>query len=109
MVTLDEYVWSYAVFYRERLRRHGIKPSVPEVLPLVREFYRIPGNLAGGKLHIVLDNGNVDDDSVGFCIREALEAGDTVAAELGQLLLVMSYTQRDKLYGSHPWGPVRYE
>lgn len=72
------------------------KPTIPEVLPLVRELYK--RHPAGGPLHIVLDDGNVDDDDVGFCLEAALEAKDAEAIKLCSLLMKMSRTQRTKLY-----------
>ena len=73
------------------------KPTIPEVEPLVRDFARTPGNEVGGHLHIVLDDGNVEDHFVRSCIEDAESAGDVQAAELGRLLLRMSKTQRLKL------------
>jgi hypothetical protein len=39
-------------------------PTVPEVLPLVRAYYRKPENIVGGSLHLVLDDANVEDQHV---------------------------------------------
>lgn len=44
------------------------KPSVPQVIPAVHAYRDSKGNTLGGSLHIVLDDGNVDDSSVKFCI-----------------------------------------
>ena len=76
------------------------KPTVPEVLPLVRSYYAKPGNEAGGSLHIVLDDGNVDDDSVAFCLQRANEKHDEDGIKLAELLSKMSKTQRRKLGGA---------
>jgi len=73
----------------------GDKPTIHEVWPLVRELYSRHG--AGCCLHIVLDDGNVMDDDVRFCIEWADKEGCKPCAELGQLLLRMSRTQRKKL------------
>jgi hypothetical protein len=74
------------------------KPTVDRVGPLVREFYGLPGNGVGGSLHIVLDDGNVEDGSVRFCRDYALEHGDAIGYALANVLLRMSKTQRHKLY-----------
>lgn len=74
------------------------KPTVPEVLPLVKAYYAKPDNGAGGNLHIVLDDGNVQDSSVRFCLSQAERAQDLDGIVLAQLLLKMSRTQRLKLY-----------
>lgn len=76
------------------------KPTVPEVLPLVQAYYAMPGNSAGGSLHLVLDDGNVEDSSVAVCLRYAQEHDDEAGVELATLLLKMSKTQRKKLAGA---------
>jgi hypothetical protein len=72
------------------------RPTVPQVLPFVRAYYNDHG--AGGSLHIVLDDGNLEDGSVQFCIDSAEERGDAAGAALGRLLLQMTRTQRAKVY-----------
>jgi hypothetical protein len=73
------------------------KPTVPEVLPIMRAYRDAPGNSVGGNLHIVLDEGNVSNEDVRFCIDRARDRGDLAGVELGELLLRMSKTQRSKL------------
>lgn len=73
------------------------KPTVPEVLPLVRAYYAKPGNGAGGALHVVLDDYNVGDDNVQFCLDDARALGDDDGVALAKVLLRMSKTQRLKL------------
>lgn len=72
------------------------RPTVPEVRPLVWAYYAMPGNSCGGSLHVVLDDGNLDDHSVQFCIDNARDRGDDAGVRLGELLLKMSKTQRAK-------------
>lgn len=72
------------------------KPTIPEVLPLVRAYYA-KGNYAGGALHIVLEDGNVKDSDVRFCISWARQENDADGLALAELLLKMSKTQRIKL------------
>jgi hypothetical protein len=73
------------------------KPTIPEVIERFREYHRKPGNLAWGSLHIVLDDGNVEDAHVAFCVEHAEAQGDTEGAELARILLAMSKTQRSKI------------
>ena len=75
------------------------KPTIPEVLPKVQEYYK--DHLAGGNLHIVLDDGNVRDSDVMFCLERAKQKNDIKGIELANLLLRMSTTQRRKLYANH--------
>lgn len=89
------------------------RPNVAEVMPLVNAFYAFPENGVGGSLHIVLDDGNVEDESVDYCIDFALGTSETrheqshayphdVKGELlGRLIRLMSQTQRRKLASAH--------
>lgn len=72
------------------------RPKVPDVKPLVRAYSNKPENIAGGALHLVLDDGNIDDASIDLCIESALAAGDAEAVTIGRLLRRMSKTQRRK-------------
>lgn len=79
---------------------HPEKPTVPEVLPLVQDYYRQAGNAAGGNLHVVLDDSNIDL----CCIRSALEycrrCGDAQGMLIARLLLQMSRSQRYRIIKS---------
>lgn len=72
-----------------------MKPTLPEVLPLVEALYA--RNSVGCCLHIVLDDGNVEGGSVEFCIDQAMERGHKECEELARMLTLMSKTQRRKL------------
>jgi len=96
-----------------------LRPTVPELAPLIDAFYGFPQNGVGGVLHIVLDDQNIDDDSVKFCIESA-HAGDHWANPtpgepdeagelLGYLLLLCSKTQRSKLSRDGTRGEHRME
>jgi hypothetical protein len=76
-------------------------PTVPDVLDIVNAYYAQRGNEAGGNLHIVLDDGNVRDGDVAFCLGWAIEKRDKEGEHLAQLIERMSTTQRRKLYRSH--------
>ena len=71
------------------------KPTIPEVLPLARAYFA--KNPVWGSLHVVLDEGNVKDSHVQFCIEFAEERGDHDGLILAKLLLRMSRTQRLKI------------
>jgi hypothetical protein len=75
----------------------AMKPTVPEVLPLARAVYAKPLGGAGCCLHIVLDEGNVDDRSVDFCLDYARRKGHDDCARLAEILRSMSKTQRLKI------------
>ncbi len=73
--------------------------TVSEVLPLVQAYYKFNG--VGGSLHIVLDDGNLEDDSVEFCLRYARDNHDIAGQNLAKVLLRMSRKQRQKLYDQY--------
>ncbi len=75
----------------------GTKPTVPEVQPLVKAYYSLPNNGAGGSLHCVLDDDNVHDDFVKDGIEYARSRGDVLGENLATVLLMMSRTQRLKV------------
>jgi hypothetical protein len=72
-----------------------MKPSIPEVIDRFKAYHK--KEAAWGSLHIVLEDSNVSDSSVSFCIEYAIKNGDTEGAELGKILLSMSKTQRLRL------------
>lgn len=83
------------------------RPTVPQVLPLVRALYsgaaactRHTGRV-GGHLHIALDDGNLSDGAINYCLDEAILAGCATCADIARQMLAMSITQRTKLYRSH--------
>jgi len=55
----------------------------------------------GGSLHIVLDDGNIEDADVRFCVEEAIKLNDRAGELLGRILLRMSRTQRLKVANTH--------
>lgn len=72
------------------------KLTVSEVMPFVWR-YRDNGNRGGGSLHIVLEDGNIKDRDIEFCIKQASTSGDFKGYEIGKMLLDMSATQRRKI------------
>ena len=80
------------------------RPTVRDVVPLVEAFYGLPGCGVGGALHIVLDDANLDDDSIQWCMDTADEHWSQepeCAKLLGRILLQMTKTQRRKLADAH--------
>jgi hypothetical protein len=73
------------------------KPTIPEVLPLVRAYCAKPENGVGGSLHLVLEDGNVDNSDVEFCRDWARMHNDLDGVLLAEILLLMTKTQRLKI------------
>jgi hypothetical protein len=57
-----------------------------ELLDAVIQAYR-QRHVAGGSLHIVLDDGNWDRGSLALCQQHAKEAGDPIGEAIATLLL----------------------
>lgn len=57
-------------------------------------------NMTWGSLHIVLDDGNVSDDDVQFCIKHADKRGDATGGAIARMLGGVSPDQRLAL---HQW------
>ena len=64
-------------------------------IPAIRDIYA--RHCAGCCLHIVLDDGNVRDDCVDFCIDAAQEKGHKDCEAVAVALRAMTKTQRMKL------------
>lgn len=73
------------------------KPTIPEVIPLVKAWYALPGNDVGGIFHVMLDDGNWEQCFAHSALQDARELGDPQAIELAEKLAAMSGTQRRKL------------
>jgi hypothetical protein len=73
------------------------KPAIPEVLPIVKAWYAKPGNECGGMFHVILDDGNHEQQWAAGALEDARAFGDEEAIHLAELLAAMSPTQRRKL------------
>lgn len=72
-----------------------MKPTIPQVLPLVRAVYRRHG--AGCCLHVLTDDCNVNDESARFCLDLARKEGHADCIAAAEMLVQMSKTQRRKV------------
>ena len=71
--------------------------TTKEIVELIKEYYA-DGNLAGGTLHCALDDGNLEDHDIKFCINFAKEEGDYQGVLLGYILLLITIEQREEAY-----------
>jgi len=76
--------------------------SKSEILELAAEYYQ--DYCTGGALHIVLDDGNIEDEHIEWCIKEAKIAGDKEAVELGEALLTLTIKQRYEIRECYPYS-----
>jgi len=91
------------------LSSRELKPTVPEVIPLVR-FYCASEEAVGlgGCLHIFVEDGNCEDGHIQFCRHESTHKGE-LGALICDVLLKMSMTQRRAIYGAGYVAPIRTE
>lgn len=75
------------------------KPTVPDVLPLVNAIYR--RHCAGCCLHVVTDDGNCEQGFAVSSLRWAREQGHADCIAAAEMLVLMTPTQRKKVYRSH--------
>ncbi len=73
------------------------KPTIPEVIGRFSAYHE--QHPSWGSLHIVLDDDNVKDEHVEFCVGWAREHGDVEGEALARILLTMSKSQRLRLSG----------
>ena len=63
----------------------------------VREYYSLPGNSCGGRLHIVLDDQNVLDADLKFCEAECEKGRDWLGLQIINFLQLWGYVDRLRL------------
>lgn len=74
--------------------------TVDEMIPVVRDYY-LPDNPTGGCLHVVLDDGNLEDADIYGCIAFAEQEGDATAVSLARMLLELTADEREELYDKY--------
>lgn len=71
--------------------------TIPETINLFRSYHSKPMNGSWGSLHIVLEDGNVKNADVEYCLQYAKDNDDIEGEKLANILLRMSKTQRLKI------------
>lgn len=70
--------------------------SLQNIIDLIKPYY--DENSSGGNLHIVLDDGNLENSDIDFCIKECLVNNDTAGLKICRELVKMSLDVRYELY-----------
>jgi hypothetical protein len=78
-----------------------IKQRIRELVSIIYDDY----SGVGGKLHIVLDDGNLDDCSINWCLNNSIaeitnEEEKKIYTECAELLLKLSYSSRKRTLNS---------
>mgnify|MGYP003416924335 FL=1 len=70
-----------------------------DILGVVKLYFALPGNEAGGNLHLVLSDGNCDDSALWTCVRSCVENEDAMGLWIAvDMLFTMTEEQRRKFY-----------
>lgn len=70
-----------------------------DILTACRNWYET--NPSGGVLHICLDDGNMDEGNVWWCLREAAQEKNLRAVQIAAWLLTFSEDERFDLYDKY--------
>ena len=73
------------------------RPKVPEVAAMIRAYYELPGNGVGGRLHVVLDDNNMERHFIADSLEDCLKAGDEAGAAICRAMLAMTPSQKRRL------------
>lgn len=80
-----------------------------ELCEKISAYYDKDGNSAGGTLHIVLDDGNLETDSIQWCIDNSIkDQNDEEALVIARELLKLGYSARKRLY-NNGWSTKKPE
>ncbi len=93
--SLFETTEEYNDLYQRIRKDKNWKASFME---MVRHYYQT--ECTGGTMHIVLDDGNLDDSDLYFCWGYANGVSDNEGADLATLMLAMTLKQREYVYDS---------
>lgn len=56
------------------------------ILEYCKCLYKLDGCACGGKLHIVLDDNNIEDTHILFCLNECIKHPEEEESEIGKLI-----------------------
>lgn len=73
------------------------KSSIDKAARLIRKIYSMPGGQGGGPLHIVIDDGNVEEHHIRWCLEQLNDPLykwpdelKSACVELAKLMLTMT-------------------
>jgi hypothetical protein len=72
-----------------------------DFLKLCEHFYQ--SNPTGGNLHIVLDEGNIEDQSIAWCSGLCCGLNNQEGADIACLMQLMTLPQRKKVIEAYPY------
>ena len=69
-------------------------PEWEALITLCNKLYSLEECSCGGMLHILLDDGNIDDDDIEFCLDECIKHPEKPESNLG-ILICYEYLKMD--------------
>lgn len=76
----------------------------PVIKELIQYYYQLPNNAAGRFCHIVLDDGNLEDNNIWFCQEECEKHEDHFGYLIMTILRLFTEKEREKMYNNKHWG-----
>ncbi|EHP94893.1 hypothetical protein [Methylorubrum extorquens] len=73
-------------------------PMSEAALALLPALQAIESNFCAGSLHIVMEDGNLDDTCVQYAIDDAVKDGNAEEERIARALAALSYNERVALY-----------
>jgi len=68
------------------------------LLELIEFYYSLSGNSVGGNLHIILDDGNIEDDFIYICQCDCEKNNDSLGLLISTLLRYYTLNEREYMY-----------
>lgn len=84
-----------------------MKDFKPFIKQLIKYYYEELGNLVGGNLHIVLDDGNIEHSFIIWCKAECKKNQDSFGVFLADVLLEFTEDELLDMYETDWWGMGR--
>ncbi len=79
------------------------KKLKPFVVDFIRYYYNELNNPSGGNLHVVLDDGNYDAETILFCLKSAEKENDSFGVFLAKLLLEFTEEELNEIDDNNDW------
>lgn len=68
------------------------------ILKQIKQFLSLEGNEVGGNLHIVLDDGNLENEIIAWCMQRCINEQDFLGFSICDNLLRITYKEREVIY-----------
>lgn len=73
------------------------KSEIQELIPMIREWFAQPENAGGGVFHVMLEDGNVEQEFADLALAEARQSGNQTAIKIAEKLAALTVAERTKV------------